>query len=66
MCLSGREGLGAVLAALAAEDLRGLPDATLGESLATLHRGIDGLEAQWLRRLEAFDRRGAAAATGAA
>src|SRR6266550_7242980 len=65
MCSIGQESLGAVLAGLAAEDLTVLPDAALADGLVELRRMIEGLEAQWLRRLEVFDRRGAAAASGA-
>src|SRR5690349_17759355 len=59
------EGLAGAVAALAGEHLDDLPDAALAESLVGLREAIDALEAQWLRRLEAFDRRGGAAAAGA-
>src|SRR5215475_720175 len=68
MCSNEREPLGRLrdaVAALAAEDVDGLPEATLTASLPELRRLADGVEAQWLRRLEAFDRRGGAAAAGA-
>ena len=48
--------LGDALAALAAEDVDGLPEAVLAASVVDLGRLIDDVEAQWLRRLKAFDR----------
>jgi Domain of unknown function (DUF222)/HNH endonuclease len=68
MCSNEREPLGALrdaVAALAAEDVDGLSEAALARDLPRLRRLVDGMEAQWLRRLEAFDRRGGAAAEGA-
>jgi len=59
-------GLREASAALAAEDPAGLPAPALAEGLVELRRLIEGLEAQWMRWLEAFDRGGGAAATGAA
>src|SRR5215468_7972574 len=59
MCSNGLGPLGVLrgaVAALAAEDVDGLPE---------LRRLADSVEAQWLRRLEAFDRRGGPAAAGA-
>jgi hypothetical protein len=68
MCSNEREPLGALrdaVAALAAQDVDGLPEAALARDLPELRRLADSVEAQWLRRLEAFDRRGGAAAAGA-
>src|SRR5712691_864370 len=65
MCSNGIEGLGAALEALAAEDLDAVPDPALADHLVVLRQLIDGVEAQWLRRLGVFDRRGGAAAAGA-
>ena len=47
---------------LAAQDLEGLPDATLAEHTLALRRLLDCLEGQWLQRLAAVDGRGAAGA----
>src|SRR5215475_12565071 len=69
MCSNEREPLSRLrdaVAALAAEDVDGLPEAALARDLPQLRRLLDGVEAQWLRRLEAFGRRGGAAAEGAA
>lgn len=49
---------------LAGEDLDLVSDAKLAGDLVELRREIDRLEAQWLRRLAAFDGRGAAAVDG--
>lgn len=49
----------------AGADLGAFPDAALAADLADLRGAIDRLEAQWLRRLAAFDARGGAAADGA-
>ena len=68
MCSITVERLGELagaLARLAGESLDDAPDAVLAESLVGLREVIDALEAQWLRRLEVFDRRGGAAAAGA-
>jgi len=54
--------LTAAVDALDAEDLTGLPDATLAEQLLELRRLVDRLEGQWLQRLAAVDARGAAGA----
>jgi hypothetical protein len=59
------EALSRASALLAAEDIGGIPVLQLAEDLTHLHRLISGLEAQWLRRLEVFDRRGGATAAGA-
>jgi hypothetical protein len=68
MCSNERPPLGRLrdaVAALAAEDIDGLPEVALAASLPELCRLADSLEAQWLRRLHAFDRRGGAVAEGA-
>lgn len=52
--------------ALSAADLQSLPDVALAAELVSLHQEMNRLEAQWLRRLEVFDRRGGAAADGSA
>ena len=49
----------------AGADLDAFPDAALAADLTDLRVAVDRLEAQWLRRLAAFDARGAAAADGA-
>src|SRR5215211_1233376 len=54
--------LTAAVDALDAEDLTGLPDATLAEQLLELRRLVDRLEGQWRQRLAAVDARGAAGA----
>jgi len=63
MCSDGFESLSAALTALAADDPDRQPDNALTDNLLQLRRAIDGLEAQWLRWLAAFDRRGIAAST---
>jgi hypothetical protein len=50
--------LRSALEALGAEDLRALADGALAEDLLELHRARDLLEAELLRRLREFDRRG--------
>ena len=68
MCSNEREPLGTLrdaVAVLAAEDVEGLPVAALAASLPELRRLVDSVEAQWLRRLETFDRHGGATAEGA-
>ena len=62
------EGLGALASAidaLAAVDVRALPDAAVGEQIVALQCQAARLAAQLARRVEVFDRRGAAAADGA-
>jgi hypothetical protein len=54
--------LAEVVDGLAAQDLEGLPDATLAEHPLALRRLLDCLEGQWLQRLAAVDGRGAAGA----
>ncbi|MGI8682504.1 MAG: DUF222 domain-containing protein [Mycobacteriales bacterium] len=49
----------------AGADLDAFPDAALAADLTDLRVAVDRLEAQWLRRLAAFDARRAAAADGA-
>jgi hypothetical protein len=51
---------------LAGEDVTGLPAADLAAELVELRRQVDRLEAQWLRRLAAFDARGGATTAGRA
>jgi hypothetical protein len=52
--------LGSAIDELAAEDLAATPTAVLADDLVELVRARDRLDAQWLRRLAAFDaRRGA-------
>jgi Domain of unknown function (DUF222)/HNH endonuclease len=53
------------LVQLAAAELSEMDDDSLAGELVCLRRLIDATEAEWLRRLEAFDRRGGAAAVGA-
>src|SRR5215475_12744481 len=65
MCSDGFESLSAALTALADDDPDHRPDTALTDGLLQLRRTIDGLEAQWLRWLAAFDRRGIAASTTA-
>src|SRR5215475_1876445 len=65
MCSDGFESLSAALTALADDDPDHRPDTALTDGLLQLRRAIDGLEAQWLRWLAAFDRRGTAASTTA-
>jgi hypothetical protein len=60
-----RSMMAVLLDRLDAEDPAALTDAELGTQIVQLRRLLDGLEARWLRRLAAFDRRGAAAAAGA-
>jgi hypothetical protein len=43
------------ISALQREDLLGLPSEALGEDLIGLRRGIDRLEAEFMRRLRHFD-----------
>jgi Domain of unknown function (DUF222)/HNH endonuclease len=50
-------GIDAAIAASAATPIDQLSDADLGEGLVALRRGIDRLEAEFARWLEAFDRR---------
>ena len=54
--------LGAAVQDLAAEDLHGLPDATLAEGVLQLRGLVDRLEGQWLKELATLDARGAAGA----
>jgi hypothetical protein len=58
------EELRAAVRHLAAGLLSELDDAALAGQLAELRRLIDGLEAQWLRRLREFDTRAVAARLG--
>src|SRR5664279_5550915 len=58
--------LGGALDQLAGEELAGLPVATLGEDVVALGIARNRLEAEFARRLVAFDRGGGAAAAGAA
>ena len=58
--------LGGALDQLAGEELAGLPVAALGEDVVTLGIARNRLEAEFARRLVAFDRGGGAAAAGAA
>jgi hypothetical protein len=51
--------------ALQREDLMGLPDEALGEDLIGLRRGIDRLEAEFMRRLRHFDHTQAYSPSGA-
>jgi len=60
-----RSMMAVLLDRLDAEDPAALTHAELGTQIVQLRRLLDGLEARWLRRLAAFDRRGAAAAAGA-
>jgi hypothetical protein len=50
-------GLASAIEELAVEDLDATPDAALAQDLVEHRRWIDQQEAQWLRRLLAFDRR---------
>jgi Domain of unknown function (DUF222) len=50
--------LGSAIDELALEDLAATPQAVLGNDLVEIRRAIDRLEAEWLRRLAVFDRRG--------
>ena len=50
--------LRSVVEALRSESLSGLPDARLEEDFAELHRVVEQLEAEGLRRLAEIDRRG--------
>jgi hypothetical protein len=52
------------LADLAAQDVTGLPDAALRDQLLDLLTAVNQLHAQLVRRVDAFDRRGLAAADG--
>jgi hypothetical protein len=59
------DGLAALATAvqdLAAQDLHGLPDATLAEGVLQLRRLVDRLEGHWLKELADLDARGAAGA----
>ena len=58
--------LGGALDQLAGEELAGLPVAALGEDVLALGVARNRLEAEFARRLVAFDRGGGAAAAGAA
>jgi len=58
-------GLASAIEELAVEDLDTTPDVALSDDLVELRRYIDRLEAQWLRRLVVFDRRGGWQADGA-
>ena len=58
--------LGGALDQLAGEELAGLPVAALGEDVVALGVARNRLEAEFARRLVAFDRGGGAAAAGAA
>ena len=58
--------LGGALDRLAGEELAGLPVAALGEDVLALGVARNRLEAEFARRLVAFDRGGGAAAAGAA
>jgi hypothetical protein len=51
-------GLGSAIDELAFEDLDGVADAALSSDVVELRRQVDRLEAQWLRRVTALDRRG--------
>ena len=57
-------GLGSAIDELASEDLTGVPDAVLSADLVEIERQQARLSAQWLRRLAAFHRRGAAQSDG--
>ena len=57
--------LGGALDQLAGEELAGLPVAALGEDVVALGIARNQLEAEFARRLVAFDRGGGAAAAGA-
>jgi hypothetical protein len=50
---------------VAAEDIDGLADAALGNDLVSLRRVLDRIEAEFIRRLERFDRQHGALAEGA-
>jgi hypothetical protein len=54
--------LAADIEALATQDLRRVPDATLAEEVLQLRRLLDRLEGLWLRTLAVVDARGAAGA----
>src|SRR5674476_898285 len=58
--------LGGALDQLAGEELAGLPVGALGEDVVALGIARNRLEAEFARRLVAFDRGGGAAAAGAA
>jgi Domain of unknown function (DUF222) len=58
-------GLGSAIDELAAEDLEDVTDAALSADVVELRRQCDRLEAQWLRRVTALDRRGTWQAEGA-
>jgi hypothetical protein len=58
-------GLGSAIDELAVEDLDGVTDAALSSDVVELRRQVDRLEAQWLRRVTALDRRGIWRAEGA-
>jgi Domain of unknown function (DUF222) len=53
-------GLGSAIDELAAEDLEATPTAVLADDLVELARARERLDAEWLRRLAAFDARGGA------
>src|SRR5919198_6446710 len=50
--------LGSAIDELAAEDLDATPTAVLADDLIELGRARDRIDAEWLRRLAVFDRRG--------
>jgi len=58
-------GLASAVDELAVEELTAVDDAVLAADLVELRRGIDRLEAEWTRRLAAFDRREGWRADGA-
>jgi hypothetical protein len=53
---------GAANQELAAEDLDRLAEVALAEDITRLRQHLDRMEGQWLRRVAAFDARGAAGA----
>ncbi|MDQ1521701.1 MAG: hypothetical protein QOI55_2774 [Actinomycetota bacterium] len=59
------ERLAHVVDDLAAEEIDGLADAALGNDLVSLRRVLDLIEAEFIRRLERFDRQHGALAEGA-
>lgn len=64
MCSGWGETAAALLDALASASVVDTPTESLAEELVTLRETIDRLEAQFLRRLEPFDRRGGGLADG--
>jgi hypothetical protein len=63
--VSSIQALTAGVRGLAREDLAGRDESALGAELVEMRRLADALEAEWLRRLRAFDARGGAEGFGA-